>query len=214
MYFGVELECGVELHDGWKAKFDSEEELMDALNRRAQPVNEPLKLRFGSGDIGVSTCRQENSDTWNELLLWNPHMRQDIGDLIPIAEGTTTDDVEVFARLIFLNADSAQVVSDALNRIIDSSGGNRPLTLEQLRGMDGVPVWIEVDGRPDLNKYCMVRRTDIGVIAIGAAATTVYGDDGQLVFEAGTYYDIERGNLYGVTWLAYRRKPERGGCNL
>ena len=85
---------------------------------------------------------------------------------------------------------------------------NEPLTLDELRGMDGVPVWIEVDGRPDLNKYCMVRRTDIGVIAIGAAATTVYGDDGQLVFEAGTYYDIERGNLYGVTWLAYRRKPE------
>ena len=41
MYFGVELECGVELHDGWKAQFKNEKALTDALNRRAQPASEP-----------------------------------------------------------------------------------------------------------------------------------------------------------------------------
>lgn len=85
---------------------------------------------------------------------------------------------------------------------------NKPLTLEQLRQMDGEPVYIVVDGRPDLNAWHMVRRTDVGIIAIGAAAQTIYNYDGKLNFEGGTYYDIEHGNLYGKTWLAYAHKPE------
>lgn len=86
---------------------------------------------------------------------------------------------------------------------------NKPLTLEQLRQMDGEPVYIVVDGRPDLNAWHMVRRTDVGIIAIGAAAQTIYNYDGKLNFEGGTYYDIEHGNLYGKTWLAYARKPKQ-----
>lgn len=86
---------------------------------------------------------------------------------------------------------------------------NKPLTLEQLRQMDGEPVYIVVDGRPDLNAWHMVRRTDVGIIAIGAAAQTIYNYDGKLIFEGGTYYDIEHGNLYGKTWLAYARKSEQ-----
>lgn len=88
---------------------------------------------------------------------------------------------------------------------------NDPLTLEELRGMDGEPVYITVDGRPDLNAWHMVRRTDVGVIAIGEAAQTIYSYDGKLTLEGGTYYDIEHGILYGKTWLAYRRKPEPEG---
>jgi len=45
MYFGVELECGVELHDGWKAQFESEKALTAAINRRTQPTNEPLSRK-------------------------------------------------------------------------------------------------------------------------------------------------------------------------
>lgn len=86
---------------------------------------------------------------------------------------------------------------------------NKPLTLEQLRQMDGEPVYIVVDGRPDLNAWHMVRRTDVGIIAIGAAAQTIYNYDGKLNFEGGTYYNIEHGILYGKTWLAYARKPEQ-----
>lgn len=35
MYLGVELECGVALHDGWKATFDTLESASGAWNRRA-----------------------------------------------------------------------------------------------------------------------------------------------------------------------------------
>lgn len=86
---------------------------------------------------------------------------------------------------------------------------NKPLTLEQLRQMDGEPVYITVCGRPDLDAWHMVRRTNLGVIAIGAAAQTIYSYDGKLTFEGGTYYNIEHGILYGKTWLAYARKPEQ-----
>ena len=35
MYFGVQLEIGCELVEGWKAMFDSKEELFEAWNNRA-----------------------------------------------------------------------------------------------------------------------------------------------------------------------------------
>jgi len=44
IYVGIELECGTELRDGWKAKFESKESLMSFLNRRAQLDNQPLSL--------------------------------------------------------------------------------------------------------------------------------------------------------------------------
>lgn len=96
---------------------DTLREQQERQNRPA-PENKPLELHFGYGKIGVSTCRLEGSEIWNELLLWDPKMQQDIGNAIPIADGTTTDDIEVFAKLCFHNAASAQVVVDALNRII------------------------------------------------------------------------------------------------
>ena len=69
---------------------------------------------------------------------------------------------------------------------------NDPLTLEELREMDGDPVWIEQnEGGP--SRWAIV--TD---------------------FESSyhVYFGTVRGRLclpcddYGKTWLAYRRKPE------
>lgn len=97
-------------------------EIMQREVERQEKEAKPLILHFGEGAIGVSTCKSEESDVWNELLLWNPRMRQDIGNQIPIADGTTTDDVEVYARLFFHKPESAQVVVGALNRIIESYG--------------------------------------------------------------------------------------------
>ena len=34
MYFGIKLEIGCELKEGWKATFNSKEELVEAWNRR------------------------------------------------------------------------------------------------------------------------------------------------------------------------------------
>ena len=36
MYFGIELECGEELVDGWRAKIKSVEEALEAWNRRSE----------------------------------------------------------------------------------------------------------------------------------------------------------------------------------
>jgi GNAT superfamily N-acetyltransferase len=163
-------------------------------DRRAAPENKPLELHFGDGKVGVSTCRPEKSETWNELLLWNPKMQQGVGNSIPIKDGTTTDDVEAYARLFFSNAESAQVVVDALNKIIDSYGGNKQLTLEHLRQMD--------------KKYVrFVRYTPPKVespdpqyenVKVDCLDESVISDDkyARLWFED-----------YGKTWLAYARKP-------
>lgn len=67
---------------------------------------------------------------------------------------------------------------------------NTPLTLEELREMDGEPVWIERCGSdsPDDKEWALVFvrggfcRTSVGNIA---------------------YFP-----LYGIGWLAYRHKPE------
>ena len=68
---------------------------------------------------------------------------------------------------------------------------NEPLTLEQLRGMDGEPVWVVlVDERfRDLNGWYLVHHGNAYLARI---------DDWEL--------DDDE---YGLEWLAYRRPPER-----
>lgn len=113
MYFGVALECGVELHDGWKAQFKNEKALTDALNRRAQPAQP----------------------------------------------------------------------------------ANKPLTLEELRGMDGEPVWIVA--HPDWGHWEM------------SEDAADYFEDRDEDFYGMTYNDpAGRYGLHALGWLAYRRKPE------
>ena len=74
---------------------------------------------------------------------------------------------------------------DDLRKLADS---NAPLTLDELREMDGEPVWIvSLDGR-DLTCWMLVdARYNLCREAHG----------GMAVFENN-----------GETWLAYRRKPE------
>ena len=62
---------------------------------------------------------------------------------------------------------------------------NKPLTLKQLRQMDGKPVWVECD--PNVNTP--------GWYIIGSTEWYIDG-----------YDDAE--DDYGKTWLAYARKPE------
>lgn len=88
---------------------------------------------------------------------------------------------------------------------------NEPLTLEQLREMDGEPVWIEVLDRPDLSRWhFIVRHPKIGLIAkdgLGQYECYPHNSD-QMVF-SGCYYDIQYGHNYGKTWLAYAHNPDR-----
>ena len=69
---------------------------------------------------------------------------------------------------------------------------NNPLTLEELREMTGEPVWVERQGSdlPWDREWALVNRENcLCKTASGCVA----------FFE-----------LYGKTWLAYRRKPEEG----
>ena len=66
---------------------------------------------------------------------------------------------------------------------------NDPLTLEELREMDGEPVWIESPCIPNGGRYIIL--SDLGI-----------------TFEKWTSQKMFHCENYGNTWLAYRRKPE------
>ena len=69
---------------------------------------------------------------------------------------------------------------------------NDPLTLEELREMDGEPVWV-------------VPLNDFDILP---ANYLVNAYEEQIVVDKfGAYLDFED---YGKTWLAYRRRPEEG----
>lgn len=64
---------------------------------------------------------------------------------------------------------------------------NQPLTLEELRQMDGEPVWVQSPGVPEYGRWAIVE----GV-----------GENCLFLHDDFTCHD------YGKTWLAYRQKPE------
>ena len=64
-----------------------------------------------------------------------------------------------------------------------------PLTLDELREMDGEPVWVQSPGVPEYGRWAIVE---------GA------GENCLFLHDDFTCHD------YGKTWLAYRRKPEEG----
>ena len=66
---------------------------------------------------------------------------------------------------------------------------NTPLTLDELRKMDGEPVWVQSPGIPEYGRWAIVE----GV-----------GENCLFLHDDFTCHD------YGKTWLAYRHKPEEG----
>lgn len=67
---------------------------------------------------------------------------------------------------------------------------NDPLTLEELRKMDGEPVWVERINIDRPNKWYLLNlRENVAVNNRGGFVSLTH---------------------YGDTWLAYRRKPEEG----
>lgn len=66
---------------------------------------------------------------------------------------------------------------------------NAPLTLDELRKMDGEPVWVQSPGVPEYGRWAIVE----GV-----------GENCLFLHDDFTCHD------YGKTWLAYRKKPEEG----
>ena len=71
---------------------------------------------------------------------------------------------------------------------------NEPLTLEQLREMDGEPVWVQTPGIPQYGRWVIVAGIDT--------------NDGQKTLYCQGDYTCRN---YGQDWLAYRRPPEGEG---
>lgn len=74
---------------------------------------------------------------------------------------------------------------------------NDPLTLEELRKMDGEPVWVETTDVKKANRWTFV---DVGCEVVRFFDTRC----GVKCSVMGNHF-----RAYGKTWLAYRRKPEK-----
>lgn len=71
--------------------------------------------------------------------------------------------------------------------VTNRNGLNDPLTLDELRQMDGEPVWVQSPGIPEYGRWAIVE---------GA------GENCLFLHDDFTCHD------YGKSWLAYRQKPE------
>ena len=92
---------------------------------------------------------------------------------------------------------SADVISDVILQLDDMptlTPPNEPLTLDELRGMDGQPVWVKCL-KPDKYTYPPVEWRILEMSFTGNFG--VWNGDCAL---------IERN--YGTDWIAYRRPPE------
>ena len=75
---------------------------------------------------------------------------------------------------------------------------NDPLTLEELREMDGEPVWMSTRR---LSEWCIVHSFHSDDVIGGGIIVTRRTAEKRTC----SYAD------HGKTWLAYRRRPEEGG---
>lgn len=124
---------------------------------------------------GLVGCEYEN-DPWSGLSYALHH--EGWGDCPMCTDGAYS----TMGGMLF---DTAE---DAISAL---SLPNEPLTLEQLREMDGEPVWV---ANPDALEYGRW----------GIVDGVYQAEDDQVLMLRGDYSC----HYYGKTWLAYRRPPE------
>ena len=78
--------------------------------------------------------------------------------------------------------------------IVTRTPPNKPLTLDELRQMKGLPVWMVTTGLNGPGRWELICDVD-------------YEDVLEMASCVDGFYYIEV-NTYGSTWLAYRRPPE------
>ena len=86
-------------------------------------------------------------------------------------------------------AEAHRVAISALRQQETVTNRNEPLTMDELRKMDGEPVWVQSPGVPEYGRWAIVE----GV-----------GENCLFLHDDFTCHE------YGKTWLAYRHKPEEG----
>ena len=96
-----------------------------------------------------------------------------------LSDVTVLDDPEM--------AEAHRVAISALRQQETVANRNEPLTLDELRKMDGEPVWVQSPGVPEYGRWAIVE----GV-----------GENCLFLHDDFTCHD------YGKTWLAYRQKKE------
>ena len=90
--------------------------------------------------------------------------------------------------------DNDVLATDILNWVGQES--NEPLTLDELRKMDGEPVWCEI--------YIKGQPSFYGIVHGENVTGFIPGDDKPANLA------ITNVGAYGLAWLAYRQKPEEG----
>ncbi len=86
-------------------------------------------------------------------------------------------------------------ISDAITAWNNRTQPNEPLTLEQLKRMDGEPMWTVTNGVEGSGRWEIVDSVNDKYI--------------RLCNPADESYDCES-DTYGKTWLAYRNKVDEG----
>ena len=86
-------------------------------------------------------------------------------------------------------AEAHRVAISALRQQERFGEASKALTLDELREMDGEPVWVQSPGVPEYGRWAIVE----GV-----------GENCLFLRDDFTCHD------YGKTWLAYLQKPEEG----
>ena len=97
-----------------------------------------------------------------------------------------------------LTAELAGIALAALRQqetVTNRNGLNEPLTLDELRKMDGEPVWIKLF---DTGEEFWVLRNEW---------VDTRNPEPKILFHMRWYSHAD----YGKTWLAYRQKPEEDG---
>lgn len=83
-------------------------------------------------------------------------------------------------------------INEAIDLALSAlSPPNEPLTCEELREMDGEPVWVQTPGIPQYGRWVIVAGVDM---KYGQSTLYCQGD-----------YTCRN---YGRDWIAYRRPPE------
>ena len=100
-----------------------------------------------------------------------------------MAEAKNDSEAEQIQRYI----DAYDMAISALRQKERFGEANKTLTLDELREMDGEPVWVQSPGVPEYGRWAIVE----GV-----------GENCLFLHDDFTCHD------YGKTWLAYRQKKE------
>ena len=77
----------------------------------------------------------------------------------------------------------------------------KPLTIEELRQMDGEPVWVTVPEEPAVSAYCTI---DVCTRFKEDRGNDKYSE-AMVPGDGFSYYQFDK---YGKTWIAYRHRPK------